>query len=363
MENDFYKYPYLYDNIIPVTALILVFAVFFFLIYYFIYRFYINRKILKGDRKARPLLVSPAVIGITVFVILSIAAYYTTQFRLNTVYKGVCDVYSSSASQTHLLMEERQQYATSRIAKHATFTAGKNHPETKTFDLELTIETDIVLGKNDKLTFRIGDSKSELKKDKDGNYGCTVQASVLQNSHQGILTLESDGDRISEILSDEDPIFYDSENPVRLSDQIGDYIDESLPYFESSEANVKITDKNDNTSDISTDITVTAYPVKTDKNSKFTEMKLVLEQNGKVLGETDLLNSKDVKKNGNEYTYTFKGSVKKGQEASCYVLAKDKSGFSYKLYCRLSDEIFYNESENIIYDLDGNEAVRYDDLY
>ena len=59
------RYPYgvqaLFDNIIPVTAVVLLVAILFFVIYYFIYRFYINKKILNGDRTAHSKIVSPAI--------------------------------------------------------------------------------------------------------------------------------------------------------------------------------------------------------------------------------------------------------------------------------------------------------------
>ena len=56
---------------------------------------------------------------------------------------------------------------------------------------------------------------------------------------------------------------------------------------------------------------------------------------------------------------TFEGVIKNEHKIDCYVLAKDKNGFTYKLYCRLNNDIFNNNSDNIIYDTDGNEAARF----
>ena len=356
MENKIYQFDGLFNNIIPVTAVVIAVAVLFFIIYYFIYRFYINKKILKGDRTAHSSLTSPAVVLVTVGVILCIAAYYVTQYKLQILAIRTGDVYSVSASASNLILDERLQYMSTRIAKNAEFAVGQNHPDTKTFDLKLTIETDIVPGKNDKLTFRIGDSKSELKMNKDGKYSCIVQASIFKTTYQGILTLESDGDKISEIISNNNSFYADTTD---FGDQINALFYKSLPYTDSEETNVVITRRDNDTSDLNAEIKVIAYPSRSDENDVFTEMKLVFEQDGKALGETDLINSKDVKKNGNEYACTFEGVIKNEHKIDCYVLAKDKNGFTYKLYCRLNNDIFNNNSDNIIYDTDGNEAARF----
>ena len=344
------SYPYgvqaLFDNIIPVTAVVLLVAILFFVIYYFIYRFYINKKILNGDRTAHSKIVSPAIIVITVGVILCIAAYFVTQYKLQIIGVTAGDSYSAGASNLQILLENTRRSSAEKIAKNYSFTAGKAHNDTKTYDLNLTLETDIELGKNDRLTFRIGDSKSELKMNNDRSYSCTVQASLLKDVHQGILTLESDGDRISEILSDEQIHFSESSDYV---DAVNELQSDSFPYIDCSEDNTNINEKDDGTTDISTDITVIAYPANNNSNDTFTEMKLVFEQGGKILSETDLMASSDVRKNGNEYTYTFKGNVKNDIEKYCYVLAKDKGGYSYKLYCDLTDGIFTNTPENTIY--------------
>ena len=359
MENKVYELESVFNNIIPITAVILAAAILFFVIYYFIYRFYINKKILKGDRTAHSSLVSPAVILITVGVILCVAAYFVTQYQIQIIAMTAGDAYSVSASNTELLLEAEHRSVSDRIAKTAVFSVGQNHTDTRTFDLKLTIETDVVPGKNDKLTFRLGDSKSELKKTRDGKYSCTVQASIFKTRFQGILTFESDGDRISEMINTKRSFYPDEAN---YEEQIDDLRNKSLPYIDCSEANVVINSGDNNTSDVSIDITVIDCPSKSDKNDVFTEMKLVFEQDGKVLDETNLMNSNDVEKNENEYTYTFEGSVKNGSEASCYVLAKDKNGFTYKLYCRLNDDIFKNDSDNIIYDTDGNEIASFYDI-
>ena len=77
--------------------------------------------------------------------------------------------------------------------------------------------------------------------------------------------------------------------------------------------------------------------------------------------DVDLINSKDVKKDGNSYTYNFKGTVKEGKNIECYVLAKDNYGYSYKLDCEFINEVFNNEGENgnIIYDVNGNTAMTF----
>ena len=357
--NSFIQY-FSMNNIFAITAVVLVVAIIFFVAYYFIYRFFINKKILKGDRTAHTAIVSPAVVMVTIGVILCVAAYFINQYQMQIVIMQGSDIYSTAASNTDILIREIVKNKAERIAKNYSFESGSVHNDTKTYDLKLTIETDIALGKNDKLTFRIGDSKSELKKTNDGNYSCTVQASILKENHQGILTLESDGDRISEILNDACQII-DGEIEEGTDNEIE--INDCFPYIDSSEANFVLTEKDENTSEMSVDMTVTAYPSKADEKDNFTEMKLIFEQEGKILSETDLMNSKDVKKNGNDYTYSFKGTISNGENPTCYVLAKDKNGFGYKLYCGLNFGEFDNNNDNIIYDQDGNfAAVYYYDL-
>lgn len=346
----------MFDNIevlqktLAITGIALGAAIIFFIAYYFIYKFYINKKIASGDRTPHTAIVSPAVVAVTIGVIIWIASYVFLMFNVQVIGMVSGDIYSVSADSANLLVEDQYNDARNRIARSCVFTSGDIHADTKTFDLKLSLETDIVLGKNDKLTFRIGDSKCELKKDKDGRFTGTVQATVLQESHQGILTLESDGEKISEILSD-DTHFLSESNAIEE-----DIWAKCFPYIESSIENYSL-----NGNEVNAEIKVYSYSAYLDKNNNFTEMKLVFADESKVIKEVDLINSKDVKKDGNSYTYNFKGTVKEGKNIECYVLAKDNYGYSYKLDCEFINEVFNNEGENgnIIYDVNGNTAMTF----
>ena len=177
-------------------------------------------------------------------------------------------------------------------------------------DLTLSLETRLVLGKDDKLTFRIGDSKTELKLGDDGRYTGTVKASVWKEYPSGILTLESDGDRITQILSTQILLFrdYSEQNDSVVGSEWLDCY--ATVDFDTSAAEVS---KDGEKTKLGGDLSVYAFDAKGTADIHFTELKLVFDLDGKVFREVDLMNDKDVK-------------------VDYYVTGKDNEGNTYKLY-------------------------------
>ena len=195
-------------------------------------------------------------------------------------------------------------------------------------DLTLSLETRLVLGKDDKLTFRIGDSKTELKLGDDGRYTGTVKASVWKEYPSGILTLESDGDRITQILSTQILLFrdYSEQNDSVVGSEWLDCY--ATVDFDTSAAEVS---KDGEKTKLGGDLSVYTFDAKGTADIHFTELKLVFDLDGKVFREVDLMNDKDVKVDANCYTYHMNDTVDKG-EIDYYVTGKDNEGNTYKLY-------------------------------
>ncbi len=330
-------------QILSVTGVVLAAAVLFFVIYYFVYKFYINRKILSGEKNQGPVIVSPGVIAVTVGVIICIAAYVMMFLSVSLTAKIAGDIYSSTASLFQMNISDTIENNKKSVAREYSFEAGTVHNDTKTVDLKVTVITDLTLGKEDKLTFRIGDSKTQLVQDKEGNYTGTVQTSVFKEYPTGILTFESDGEKFSEFLSDEPNVWNPVEGVGAVSDDIWT---ECLPFAELSDTDTAINGNN-----VETTVKVISYASKSDSNDKFTEMNLVFENDGKAVRTVDLMKDTGVQKDGETYTYHLNDNIGGKGILRYYVSAKDSNGFQY--FFRPGN-VFHDEGEEAVFSYDND---------
>lgn len=356
------------------AAIVIILTVIIISLNYVMYKKKINKVLTDGEASKAPI-PSPgstaAVIGLiiwigtTVFMLVQLQTlnYYCFMMKNTTdiMMQQIDSIYGISSNSIWDKVNEANNAQV--IAADYIIKLGKVHDDTKTIDLTLTVTPNITPGKDDVLTFRIGDSKTVMKKIYGGKYKGTVQASVFNEQPAGILTFESDGEKISQIISDT------MRYPLDEGIEQNDIIDEDtwckcFPLADFTESGTQIKTNGDKTN-ITSVITVERKASMADNSNKFTEMTLVFENAGKEIKKVDLMKDSSVQVSGDNYTYTFSGTVSKNNDAvTYYLLAKDKDGYSYKLYKPgeyiigwLSGDIGAVTDTNehsIIYDKDGS---------
>ncbi len=348
MPFSYYQAPDV-NIILLVAAFVIGAFVLTFILYRLAYKIYINRVMANGrhNSKAHSPMISPGTLLLATGIVVWIATMLTIICMINMNYWVETDNANMAGQTLRSQFALLQEYEHSQITSEYSFSVGEAHADTQTVDLAVRVRTALILGKNDKLTFRIGDSKAQLKQDKDGDYVGTVQVSAWADAPSGILTLESDGEKISQILSNV---------PVLYKDDLGEY--ESLsgdawqkfyPSMEGYVTNVGKTVDHENIC-IERFVTIYTHAAESDPEATFTELQLSVEQDNKVVREVDLLKDTSVSVDAekNCYLYQFKEIVGEGM-VKYYLIAKDTAGNHYRfIFCE--ESIDKDESNNGIDD-------------
>lgn len=331
MSSQIYGIDSIYWILIFASAFI-GFIILFFLIYRIIYKIRIN-KALKSERRISSPLISPGGVAVAIGIVMWIAVSFFMIVQLHIIDFALREYGNYSGQSFHAVIEQNGLTNSEKISSDYRFNTGEHHSEDKTYDLNVSISSNIVLGKNDKLTFRIGDSKTELKLSKGGRYTGTVRVSAWNGCPSGILTFEGDGIKISQILSA--GYSKDDENDENEKDDEIDLNGDEMwqDFYPTAEFVVlnKKYSKENNIDTIESDIYVYPYPAENDKKLVFTEMKLVFDTDGTVFREVDLLKDKSVSVYGEGYSYHLKDNVKSGNVNYGFA-AKDSEGNSYIYY-------------------------------
>lgn len=369
--------------VLIIAAIVIILAVIIISINYVLYKKRIN-KVLESGEPAKTPMPTPrstaAVIGLiiwigtTVFMLVQLQTlnYYCFMMKgtMDIMQQQVDSIYGISSSSIWDKVNEQNNAQV--IASNYIIKLGKVHDDTKTIDLTLTVTPNVIPGKDDVLTFRIGDSKTVMKKADNGKYSGTVQTSVLNEQPAGILTLESDREKISQIIND--TLRYPLDEGIEQNEIVDeDTWCKCFPLADFTESNTEIKTNGDKTN-ITSVITTERKGSMADSSNKFTEMTLVFENAGKEIKRVDLMKDSSVQVSGDKYTYTFSGTVNKNDEAvTYYLLAKDRDGYSYKLYKPgeyiigwMSGKIGAvtdTNAQSIIYDKDGSILKTTEDFY
>ena len=317
--------------ILIAAAIIIAVLVVIFVLYRIVYKVYVNRVLAQGRHsgKSHSPMITPGALLVATGIVAGIAVSLTVICMINILYAV------DEQSWEYILQTYREQFVMeqkfdrTQIASVYSFEVGKTHADTQTVDLTLTLQTNLTLGKNDKLTFRIGDSKTQLKEDESGNYVGTVQASAFKASPSGILTLESDGEKISQILANS-PLLYES--TVEYDAVNGDEWRSFYPYAECYVSTYDY-DGEDGQKRLSRLVTVCAHAAEDMPERTFDELKLMIEQDGTRIREIDLMTDKTVKfeQQDNSYTYELNEPYK-DCELKYYLFAKDTNDNHYEMY-------------------------------
>lgn len=323
------------SQILLVFFTVIIVLVVFFILYRIAYKIYINRFLAKGrhDGKKRfSPMITPAGLMITTGVAAAITVAVILICMINFVglvaeqnAQYISDIYRNQAA-----MEQKANME--RITYKYSFEAGEVHDDTKTVDLTLKLSTGLTLGTNDKLTFRVGDSKTEMRADEKGIYTGTVQVSAFRGHPAGILTLESEGEKISQIIEDTPIVFASTEDEELYNfDVVGgtEWVD-MYPSAEAYVSDGKEEELENGDVRIQKQITVYPHAAKANPKKTFTKMKLVIEQNKQTVCEADLLNGETEAKD-KQYLYDLDITVKEGM-LKYYIIAKDADGNQYKMY-------------------------------
>lgn len=321
-------------NGIPTLYWILIFAaaiigilIVLFIVYYIIYKIRINKSLEDEKRIGRPL-ITPLGIVVASGVVVWIAStvFIIAMLHLLTSLSAQTDYYTTDNYRNTVTLS--QKIDQQNITYDYTTKIGAMHADTKTVDITISLETRIVLGKDDKLTFRIGDSKTELKTNEDGRYTGTVQVSVFTEAPTGILTLETDGEKISQFIATTPLIFTDiSEWPETVDAEIWRDL---FPHAEFDTTNVKVSKDGEKTR-LEGSLVVLTFCAEEDDSAVFTDLSLVLDVDGRVFRQIDLTDEKSARQSGDTYICTLDDTVESG-EIDYYLLAKDAQGYSYKIY-------------------------------
>lgn len=321
-------------NGIPTLYWILIFAaaiigilIVLFIVYYIIYKIRINKSLEDEKRIGRPL-ITPLGIVVASGVVVWIAStvFIIAMLHLLTSLSAQTDYYTTDNYRNTITLS--QKIDQQNITYDYTTKIGAMHADTKTVDMTISLETRIVLGKDDKLTFRIGDSKTELKTNEDGRYTGTVQVSVFTEAPTGILTLETDGEKISQFIATTPLIFTDiSEWPETVDAEIWRDL---FPHAEFDTTNVKVSKDGEKTR-LEGSLVVLTFCAEEDDSAVFTDLSLVLDVDGRVFRQIDLTDEKSARQSGDTYICTLDDTVESG-EIDYYLLAKDAQGYSYKIY-------------------------------
>lgn len=321
-------------NGIPTLYWILIFAaaiigilIVLFIVYYIIYKIRINKSLEDEKRIGRPL-ITPLGIVVASGVVVWIAStvFIIAMLHLLTSLSAQTDYYTTDNYRNTITLS--QKIDQQNITYDYTTKIGAMHADTKTVDMTISLETRIVLGKDDKLTFRIGDSKTELKTNEDGRYTGTVQVSVFTEAPTGILTLETDGEKISQFIATTPLIFTDiSEWPETVDAEVWRDL---FPHAEFDTTNVKVSKDGEKTR-LEGSLVVLTFCAEEDASAVFTDLSLMLDVDGRVFRQIDLTDEKSARQSGDTYICTLDDTVESG-EIDYYLLAKDAQGYSYKIY-------------------------------
>lgn len=371
IPQEIYGIPSLYWILIFAAALIF-FLLLFFIGYYIIYKIRINKALKEEKSIGRPL-ISPLGIAVASGIVVWIAStvFIVAMLHLMTdISTQNCEYIMDSYRNIVTLQQTVQN---SQIAVSYDTELGDYHADTKTVDMHISIDTYLVPGKDDKLTFRIGDSETELKYDSGTRYYGTVEVSVLREYPTGILTLETKGDRINQLITTSPVIFRDyTEQPESIQYETWQKF---YPTAGLSADNVNI-EKKDGKNIVSAKINVEIVPAEVDESISFTELKLVFDVNDRTFRQVDLMNDKDVTTGDCYYGYNLYETVEPG-EIDYYLMAKDADGNTYTIY-NLNSGYILNSDEyepvipqnndidsstegkyNIVRDKNGNVLKRY----
>lgn len=337
MPDEINGIPSLYWILIFAAAIIGILIILS-IVYFIIYKIRINKSLEEEKRIGRPL-ITPLTVAVasgvvvwiasTVFIV-AILHFLTTLSVQNDNY--ILDNYRNIVTLTQIVDSQH-------ITDDYKTTLGKTHADTKTIDMTISLSTQLVLGKDDKLTFRIGDSKTELKKGDDGRYTGTVQVSVFAEYPTGILTLETEGEKINQFITTTPMIFRDyTEWPETVQGR--EWLD-LYPHAEYDTSNLKVSKDGDKTK-LEGSLEVMTFCAEEDTDMVFTDLTLVLDVNDRTFRMIDLKNDSSVRQNGDTYIYTLDETVEKG-EIDYYLMAKDSEGNSYTLYNE--DDYILNSDE------------------
>ncbi len=326
----------LYISLMVIIGIITAVTLFF-IIYFWLYKRRINKTLKEGKSNKTPMFSLGSIaltVGImiwacsTAFMLFQLQAltYYSNE-QLNALQQQMNDLSRLQDEAGGSLFDINRKIDSQSFVEDYSFELGKTHFDTRMTEVVLHVMPRVTMGKTDKLTFRVGDSKTELKAGKDGIYTGTVQVSVFSESLSGILTWDNNGDKLHEFLYDDNMLFTE------------DSWHQFFPYIafeQDSETGLMISIESlDSGMRIETDIIAHMYPAHVDENYRFTDMKLIFDNDGKVFKEVDLLKSADVKRNGDMYAYHLNETINVNlQDAKIHyhILAKDADGYTYQLY-------------------------------
>ena len=337
--SDFSRIPDL-NQMLRITAFVIIGFIIIAVLYTIAYKIHINRVLKKGREGVKirhAAFLTPGTVLVVIGVMLVIAGYISLVNMINANYLLTDSVAYCNDVICRTQNELQQEYHSSLITDNYSFEVGSKHPETKTVDLTLTLSSNLVLGKNDRLTFRIGDSKTELKpkKNQPGYYTGTVQVDGFQGEPAGVLMLEADGQKISQILKNA-PI-YGKDDLDEYDGVTGDEWRSFYPNIDVSVNTDKATAEKDGKIHLEQMIEVNSYTAEYDPKNEFTEMKLVIKEGNKTLREVDLMKNKTVMSDEEEkefgvYQYLLNETVNEDVVLDYYVFAKTSVGYSYECY-------------------------------
>ena len=347
MNNDFSRSIMInYGILIFAGGIVAVLAILC-IIYYFLYKRRINKALADGTAPKRSIF-SPggAALGTgiiiwfasTVFMVCQLQSLnYITTKTSSELYAADKYIKEQVLNAQYMIDTAQHEITGQHITESYSLTAGEYHADTRTVDAEICIQTDIVLGSGDKLTFRIGDNTTVLKKNADINYTGKISISIFDSFPKGILTLETPQGNIQQLLS----VKIDTNDNPESSDP--ESWTEIYPSAEIRLVQPKAHENQDGSVQIDTDVAVNIENAEKAPDCSFTEMTVIFEgEGGKLMSKTDLLkNSEAVGRSDDTYTCHFSGTVPKGRTIY-YLSAKDSDGNSYCLYGK--DCVIYNSS-------------------
>ncbi len=347
MDNDFSRAVMInYGILIFAGGIVAVLAILC-IVYYFLYKRRINKALADGTVPKRSIF-SPgsAALGTgiiiwfasTVFMVCQLQSLnYITTKTSSELYAADKYVKEQVLNAQYMIDSVRHEITGQRITESYCLTAGEFHADTRTVDAEICVQTDIVLGSSDRLTFRVGDSKTVLKRNADVNYTGRISISIFDSSPKGILTLETPEGNIQQLISVEFDSGDDPEDPELTS------WTDLYPSAELSLLQPRAHENSDGSVQIDTDAAVNIKNAVKAPDCGFTEMAVIFEgEGGKLLSKTELLEGGEaVGHSGDTYTCHFSGNAPKGKTIY-YLLAKDSNGNSYRLYGK--DCVIYDSS-------------------
>lgn len=316
--------------------------------YFVIYKRRINKTLMSGE-KGTGAGISPGGTALTVWLIVWVAStiFIVLQLQALSIHgmntdKRTLGILSQSEAMYNLqeyyvnqLLEIDNSINSQNITNKYSFEFGKYNAADNTIELKITITPRLIMGDKDKYTFTAGNNSTELKLQKDGRYTGTVNIPTYVSETSGVLTLEANGEKLTQIITDKEGIL--QSNKWR----------KYYPYVDFADIDSKAKDAGSGKINVESDVTVTAFSAKEDANRRFNSLTLVFEKNGKTIREVDLMKDSGVKKQGNDYKYHFSETVSGSAEEPgiyCYIKAEDTLSYGYKLF--VSGEFFMKPADN-----------------